>query len=243
MPRLSRVDVENREQRALREGKEPISESTAVGAMKKAEKLRDETFDPEVTPQHYDPDPDPDYPAPVDHAFTGYENSDQRKLRAAAKKVKEKQEEVLKGPLDENLVRPPAMAADDLIREGKGSTDEFRAAAAEQNQEEALDDLHLRRTHNLSDEEIAKGRSAARAARNERAEELVRRESRGDALKKLEERLAEEGDSLAIEEPDHISRAKHYAESQEQAEAMKVKRRTPMTPEPHHERGKPPESR
>jgi hypothetical protein len=243
----SKAQVEQAEAQAFAEGKHPVTEAKAEAAMEEAAKLRDEHFDPVVVPAFVELDPDHEVAIPgVESRFAGAEDSTQRKLKAAARQVETKRKAVLKEPFSENAVRPPQMARDDLIRDGKATTDEFRVAASERNQEEALEDLHLRRTHKLSDPDIAAMRSAQRAARNERAEEIVRQQRLGrrkDALETVQDRLRAEGDSIEIHEPDHVTRARHLAESQEQAESQGVRRRTPSTPEPHSERRLAPQER
>jgi hypothetical protein len=239
----TRAEIESREQHAFEEGKPAVSGSAAFAAEGRARKLRDEHFDPTVAPVVVDLDADPEIPAPVEPVLVGEDSGTQRRIRASAAKVEERREASLEGPLAGNVLRPPSMARDDLIRDGEATTDQFRAAASEANQEEALDDLHLRRVHRLPDEEVGRQRAALRAARNERAEEIVRREARVDSLEEIEKRLRDEGDSLATNEPDYVTRARNLAESQAQAEATGAQRRTPMTPEPHRERGMRPEER
>jgi hypothetical protein len=217
-----------------------VPESAAEAAMRAAQALEDEHFEPVARAHDVSMLVDPTgahevVPGaqPLDHDVTLVRQAERRARTADV------QARMLKGPLEKNVVRPPELARDDLIAAGKNTTDEFRVAASEAAQEDVLDDLHLRRVDRMTDTEIGALRVETRARRQERAERLVAMERVGrrkDALVAAAERLMAEGDSLAITEPDYVTRARHRAESQEQAKNQKVRRTVPMTPEPYHER-------
>jgi hypothetical protein len=220
---------------------EEVSESASESAMNAALKMEHDTRDPNLG---HDVsalvDADPTRPVVVPGLMPAQETDPTlRRVVGRRERTAEVMEKIRKRPLVGNVHRPPGQARNDLIAEEKATSDEFRLAAAEAAQEDALDDLHVRRVDRLDDEGVARVRSAVRARRQARAEAIARMERvdrKADALASRRAQILAEGDSLAVAEPPYVVRARRNEESAEVAENQGVARDIPMTPEPYHER-------